>query len=799
MKKIDFNTGWFCYRTGRREEAFEVTVPHDAMQYDRRSGTSPGGVNTGWYEANDYTYEKTFLVPAFYEKQVVELEFEGVYRKATIYLNGEKIKYHDYGYTGFCVDISGYVKYGAENVLRVEVKNSDQPNSRWYSGTGLYRPVFMYLRPEKHIVFEGVKLHTLNYESPRIKAEVRTRGMGTVKVEILDGEQVVCSRCMDTVSDGEQPSAGRCAVEIAMPDAVLWTPETPKLYTCRLTFGEDVQEERFGIRIVECTPEKGFCINGRRVILRGACIHHDNGLLGACAYESAERRKIRILKENGYNAVRSAHNPCSKAILRACDEMGMLLMDEYVDVWYIHKTKYDYASEVEQNYEGDLNAIVSKDYNHPSVIMYSIGNEVSETAQKKGISLCGKLVACLHRLDSSRPVTCGVNIFFNFLSSMGMGVYSDEKARQEVINVKKKKPVGSEFFNHLAGILGADFMKFGATLYPCDVKTRDAFEEMDIAGYNYGIKRYEKDLKKYPRRIILGSETFCSDVADFMSLAQKNKRIIGDFVWAGMDYLGEVGVGAWEYRDYAPRFDKGAGWVSAGSGRIDLTGKPLAEMKYTRVVFGLDKIGLGVIPVPYARQRHSPSAWKMSNAIESWSWNGCGGMKTIVEVYAKGRYVSLYVNGKLVSIKKTAKNYCTRFQTIYYDGEIKAVSYDADREKIAEITLKTAGEKTRLTLEPEKKFIQKNELCYIRMKYTDAEGIVKPLARGKIRVKTEGGQLIGCGSACPYYPGRYLDHIADTYYGEALAIVKPSGEEKIIITAESRFGKEAAEIEVIQK
>ena len=185
--------------------------------------------------------------------------------------------------------------------------------------------------------------------------------------------------------------------------------------------------------------------------------------------------------------------------------MGMLVLDEYTDGWYIHKTKYDYADHIMDNYKEDMKAMVDKDFNHPSVIMYSTGNEVSETAQKKGIELCGEMTEWLHELDDTRPVTCGINIFFNFLSSMGFGVYSGKKADEAAKDATKKKAVGSEFYNTVAGIFGAGFMKTGATLHACDVKTRDAYARMDIAGYNYGIKRYRYDLKKYPQRLILGS------------------------------------------------------------------------------------------------------------------------------------------------------------------------------------------------------------------------------------------------------------------------------------------------------
>ena len=348
--KQSFNENWICYKTGEKEKAFAVTLPHDAMQLDERSETSAGGVNTGWYEAQDYTYEKVFTLPETAENEKVILEFEGVYRKATVYLNGEKVAYHSYGYIGFYVDATKYVKFEEENVIRVEVINHDQPNSRWYSGTGIYRPVWLYTVPKKHLRFDSVKITTLDYKEPKIRVEAWPNAVGEVKIEILEksGNKEVSSvneskkQASDNIIALEILQAdGKFSREIALPGANLWSPDAPNLYTCRVTFGEDIQEETFGIRVVSCTPEEGFCINGKRVLLKGGCIHHDNGLLGACAYEFAERRKIRILLDAGYNAIRSAHNPCSKALLRACDEMGMLVMDEYIDGWYIHKTKYD--------------------------------------------------------------------------------------------------------------------------------------------------------------------------------------------------------------------------------------------------------------------------------------------------------------------------------------------------------------------------------------------------------------------------------------------------------------------------
>ena len=559
----------------------------------------------------------------------------------------------------------------------------------------------------------------------------------------------------------------------------------------------DQEEVIFGIRTLKWDEENGITINGERVILRGACIHHDNGVLGACCYPDAEARKIRILKENGYNAIRSAHNPCSKALLEACDRQGMLVMDEFVDVWYIHKTEYDYVNYFKEWWKQDLKDMVEKDFNHPSVILYSTGNEVSETAQKKGIHLTKTMTEYLHRLDDSRPVSCGINIFFNFLSSIGFGVYSDKKAKKEAEQAektkgkKKKKAVGSQFFNDLAGLMGSGFMKTGATFYGCDVKTRGAFANMDIAGYNYGIKRYQHDLKKYPDRLILGSETFCDDAYTFWEMAKKNPRIVGDFVWAGMDYLGEVGVGSWEYRDYAPEFNHGPGWITAGSGRIDLTGKPLAEAGYTKTAFELtNRPVIAVRPVNHTGEKHSPSAWKMTNAIESWSWEGYEGKVAEVEVYARGARVDLFLNGKKVG-SNTLKNSCdTRFKVEYQPGMLETVVYNQKGKEISRNTLYTAGKETELRAIAEEQSVQKDHLAFIRLQYTDKTGTVKPLKRGILKVSVKGGKLLGLGNACPYNEIGYCTNETDTYWGEALAVVQADGSGDVVLEVQEIDGEQ---------
>ena len=797
MKKADFNGDWLCRCLTRPEGAYRVTLPHDAMISEPRSEESMGEGNTGWYIGGDYEYRKTFRMTAEELKQEMLLEFEGVYHNAEVFLNNKKAAFRPYGYTNFYVNTEGFLKEG-ENEVRVIARNSDQPNSRWYSGTGIYRPVWLWTGKDKYIKINGVKIRTVSIEPATIEVHVKTSCPGAVSIEIIDGERVVAS----VTQQAEGKQEGALLTELTVPDAKLWDLDTPNLYTCRVCFGEDAVRESFGIRLLQWNERAGLTINGKRTILRGACIHHDNGLLGACAFPEAEERKVRILKEAGYNALRSSHNPCSKALLDACDRLGMLMMDEYVDVWYIHKTKNDYVNYLADWWKQDLRDMVEKDYNHPSVIMYSTGNEVSETAQRRGIELTGEFTRYLHELDGTRPVTCGINIFFNFLSSMGLGVYSDEKAEKSARTAEKKteekakpkkKAVGSEFYNTLACLAGDYFMKCGATLYPCDLKTRDAFGNMDIAGYNYGIFRYSHDLKKYPERLILGSETFCKDAYLFYEKAKKHNRIIGDFVWAGMDYIGETGDGAAEYSDY--REDNPACRMTGNNGRVDLLGKPRAEAAFTRVAFELEQgPRMAVTPV-YQKETLHLTGWALTKAVESWSWRGCAGQKACVEVYARAAEVELLLNGRSVGRRRMKKKKCRLiFKIPYEDGELTAVSYDGAGKEIGRQTMKTAAEETFLRVTPEEETVKSGGLSFVRLQYTDAQGVWKPMEKHMLKVHVENGRLLGLGSANSYVKGNYTDDTVQTYYGEAMAVVRSDGTGPLRITVEDRERRETAEI-----
>jgi len=794
MKKMDFNRDWLVRPLSREGEEMPVQLPHDAMRTEERTSKSVGEGNIGWFEGGDYAYRKTFFVPEEARGKHLELEFEGVYHDPEIRVNGEKVEAPPYGYTNFSVNLDGLLRPEEENEIEVVAHNADQPNSRWYSGTGIYRPVWLWAGEEKRILKDGLRVTTLSLSPARIKVEVNITGDGLVDLEVKNDRRVL-ARCTTAAVSGHGET------EMTVEGMEPWSPEHPVCYTLRAVYGADEAETSFGLRLLAWDGKKGLSINGERVVLRGACIHHDNGLLGSCTYPEAEERRVRILKEAGYNALRSAHNPASKYLLDACDKLGMLMMDEYVDCWYMHKTEHDYAAHVMEWWRRDLSSMVDKDYNHPCVIMYSTGNEVAESAQEKGVKLQQQFTDYLHAIDPTRPVTCGINIFFNFLSSIGLGVYSDEKAQKQAKAAeqkkaappRKKKAVGSEFFNNMAAKLGTGFMKFGAWLPPCDWKTRKVFSAMDVAGYNYGNWRYRKDSRKYPNRLILGSETLIGDARSFWQLAKKRPRLIGDFVWAGWDYIGECGSDSPEYGSYRTKNPEDR--IRGGTCRIDVTGKLTPEADYTRVVFDLIPGPRLAVQPPCEKQKPTMTGWQLTRALRSWSFPGCEGKETVVEVYSTAKSVRLELNGETVGEKKTPKNCRVLFRTPYQPGELKAVNLNERGEPGEQDSLRTAGEETVLSLEAETKKCRPGEMVYLRMRYTDEAGEIKPMEKHTVTVSAQNAQVMGTANGCTFFQGNYAQSSVPTYFGEAQAVVRAMEKGRVRVTVTD--GDRTAEAEII--
>lgn len=558
MNRIGFNDGWIFCKQGESSRV-PVTLPHDAMIHEARTADAPGGSGHGYFPGGVYVYEKTFTAPADWAEKTVMLEFEGVYHHSTVYINGKQVGGRAYGYVPFTVCLDGMLNYGRENTVSVTVDNSKLPNSRWYTGSGIYRPVHLLVGGRNHIEWQGVKITTLSYAPARIRVETAVSGTGEVSVEILDGAR--------------QVAAGTGAdLKLEIPQAKLWSDESPNLYTCKITLSkngcvQDESEENFGIRKIEWSPN-GLFINGKNTLLRGGCIHHDNGILGAATYDESEERRVRILKQAGFNALRSAHNPASRALLEACDKYGMYMMDETFDMWYNRKNKFDYGCDFAENWQLDTRAMVERDYNHPSVIFYSIGNEVAEPFEQKGVDTGRAQIDFIHSLDQSRPVTCGVNLMIIGRAAKGNGIYKDGEMSSASSGKKNKEGGNASLaFNIMASFIGTGMNK-GGNSKRVDELTSPFLDSLDIAGYNYASGRYPLESKAHPNRIVFGSETFPQDIYKNWKMVEQYPYLIGDFMWTAWDYLGESGIGAWSYNGGMP-FNRPYPWLLSGAGVVD--------------------------------------------------------------------------------------------------------------------------------------------------------------------------------------------------------------------------------------
>ena len=783
MQRTDFSRRWSFYKDDDPAMKKEIDLPHDAQISEIRSPELP--MDSGYFPGGKYIYEKDYYFPGKLEGKLVVLEFDGVYMNAEILVNGVRAGFQPYGYTNFLVPISTHLLSGQSNEIKVIADNSQFPNSRWYTGSGIYRKVYMHIGERQHIQPYGVRINTISYNPARIALSVDVTDMAdcVLKTEIRDGSSLAA-----TVY-GEN-------AEVEIPEANLWDAENPCLYTAhtQLIRKDEIIDETtevFGIRKLEWEPGTGLRINGKELLLRGGCIHHDNGLLGAAAYPESEERKIIKLKEAGFNAVRSSHNMCSNAMLEACDKYGMYMMDEFADMWLQHKHKHDYASQFKEWYEKDLASIVRKDYNHPSVIMYSIGNEVGETATAEGVAYAEKMTALVHKLDDSRPVTCGINLLLNGLTAMGKGLYQDdgmvlEKNKKEE---GKKKTSGSTFVNSIMSRMGG-ILNFVGRLKKFDEATREVFKVLDIAGYNYGSGRYKVDPKKYPDRITVGSETFPPTLYKNWQAVKKYPNLIGDFIWTAWDYLGEAGLGVVGYgkesgllKDYPT--------LLAGCGIIDITGELRPEVYWNRIIWGLQMSPyLAVEPLTHSGEKVNFGMWRNSDSRHSWAWAGCEGRKTTVTVYSAGNKVELFLNDSLIG-KRRVKSCKAVFRNVpYIPGELKAVAWDSNGRCIGEDILKSAQNELGLQIKPEQETFKNDQLLYVNIYKTDKHGIREFGKDSGINVTVAGGTLIAFGSADPAPTDNYQSSQCMMYNGKAQLIVKPDQDtDRLEIEAETEEGE----------
>ena len=769
MKTISLNDGWTFWRSGEAEDAGEqVRLSHDAMIGEARSQDSPTGTHQSFFHGGVYRYERTLEVPAEWLDKRLTLEFEGVYRKATVYVNGAEVAYHDYGYTGFYVPLEGLRE--GENAIAVVVDNADQPNSRWYAGSGIYRPAWLHVAEPEGLALDAITVTTLGTDPPELRIQVAcTEGCAALPSIAVDDPDGVCIAAAEGAD-----------VTLTLPGATLWSAEEPALHTVRaaiaLSDGTlDEQSIRYGIRTVALS-EQGLLINGAPTKLRGGCIHSDNGILGVAEYPEAARRKVALLKAWGFNAIRSAHNPLSIAMLDACDELGMYVLDEFCDVWYEHKTRFDYASDFEANYEADIRAMVEKDRNRASVIFYSIGNENSEPASDKGVQTAKTLAALVRALDPTRRVTAGVNRSILWMTKNNMGVWEGDAEPEEAA---ESKAAGSTFYNLLFAQMGA-IMDLGGAM-PFVARASEPFMQvLDVAGYNYGTSAYGSELRKHPERLLLGTETLPYSLASTWRRVEREPRLLGDFMWTALDYLGEVSLASWTAEPMG--VNKPYPWLCADTGGLDLIGDPTGEAAMAAVTWdAADGPLIYVRPASMPKPHRAP--WRGTNSVPSWSWAGCEGAPTVVEVYTKERLVALYLNGRHVATHRVRDNHAD-FRVRYEPGTLEAVTLAADGTETGRAQLVSAGSDLWLSpaVEPGD---SRDALRFVTLTIEDEAGTVESNADREVTVTVEGGDLLAFGSAAVASERSYLEGCFPTRYGRALAVVRPAGEGTCVVHAEA--------------
>lgn len=821
MYRTKWNSGWTLYKSGESPMMAavqggaavgeQVMLPHDAMIHEKRTRETKNQHQTGFYPGGVYQYIKYFEVPQEWEMKHVCLEFEGIYRNSMIYINGEYVGGHPYGYTNFYISMDDYLKYGQINEIKVISNNSFEEDSRWYTGSGIYRNVNLFVSDLVYIPEEGVRITTPEVEEDcaTVQVQIQIHNKETKKhlvrvlTELKDKEGSLVGRENTKLTlSGEQNTTFRQRIVIENP--LLWDTEQPNLYTCCIKIVEgdlvkDEVRESFGIRTLTLNSKHGLRLNGKEVKLRGSCIHHDNGIIGAATFERAEERRCEQLKNAGFNCIRSSHHPLSKAMLSACDRIGMLVLDELSDMWTQSKNNNDYANLFPMYWETDVERMVAKDYNHPSVIMYISGNEIQEAATAKGADWNRKITEKIHSLDDTRYVTVAVNGLLACMDHMGeimcsiTGMTMEQMAEMMSAQAQAQEG-GSEAGVDAAN--GSTDLMYGpmADAFAANAIVTDLLEEFtsvtDLTGYNYLTARHEMEAELYPNRVILGTETLPSDVVRLWKIVKENPHVIGDMTWTGYDYLGEAGSAVFYYdgrRGFMPNWPISVSYM----GDMDITGYRRPMSYYREIVYGLrEKPYIAVERVNHYGETPNKSAWMWKDEIASWTWKGYEGKPAIVNVYSNAEEVELFQNGKSLGRKQVNEEngYFASYETVYESGVLEAVSYQNGEENGRD-RLQTADSNVELSVETDRRVLKADgmDLAYLTICLKDADGNVNMQEIEEVTVNVEGsGVLQGFGSANPATENQYDNLTWETYDGYLLAVIRAgeeAGEIKVTFTA----------------
>jgi len=731
-----FDDNWQFTRNGKTTN---VNLPHDWDIYEGpNSGKGATGTGGGWFEGGKGEYRKTFKTP---NADITKLHFEGVYQKAEVFVNGQKAGQHGYGYTPFTIDVTNYLNKDKKlsNELVVKVNNSEQPNCRWYSGSGIYRHVWLETLPALHIAENGVVVKTPEVSSDKAKVQVEVTVQNESKNEQQGVVEVEGQRQEVKLKAGENKTI---TFTYTIDNPKLWSPDTPYLYTAKVSLstplspaegyggasfardgGAGGEALKFGIRSFSFDAEKGFVLNGKKILINGACVHHDDGVLGAMAFDDAEIRKVKQMKEAGFNLIRTSHNPTTRAFLDACDSIGMLVIDEAFDGWRTQKNPYDYSTLIDSCYREDIHAMVKRDINHPSVISWSIGNEVIERKDIRVIYTARQMKKAIQEIDNTRPVTEAL------------------------------------------------------CAWDRDWEIYDPHAEvLDVVGYNYMIFKHASDHKRDPKRVIWQTESYPRDAFRNWEIANDFPYVVGDIVWTGLDYLGESGIG----RNYYKGEREGESWIEGGQpewhgapcGDVDITGwrKPISH--YRDMLWHKDTPLYMAVKEPNGYNGEiKTTMWSVWPTWESWNWTGWEGKPVDVEIYTKEPEVKLYLNDQLIGTKKVSRE--TEFKAVftvnYQPGMLRAEAGGKS------IMLSTAKEPAKLRLTPDRTIMSADgqSLTFIIVEVVDKDGRVCPDAAIPCEAFVKGqGTLLSFASADLKDTEPYTSPRVKTWKGRALLVVR---------------------------
>jgi beta-galactosidase len=719
-----------------------LDLPHDWSIEDIPGTNAPvdsnavGGSSTGYLVGGTAWYRKTFYAGNEIKGKCIRIQFDGIYMIADIWLNGILLGTHPYGYTSFSYDITSRLLPGELNTIAVKVRNEGR-NTRWYSGSGIYRHVRIIATEQLHVDHWGICITTPEIADDFAKVNVKTNVLNESAKEIdallvthilkNNGTEVAQKESSQKISAG---ASYEFKQDLNIINPLLWSDESPELYTVisevytingnKRSKMTDRTENTFGIRSISVSAEKGFLLNGKPLLMKGGCMHHDNGPLGAAAYDRAEERRVELIKASGFNAIRCSHNPPSPAFLDACDRLGILVIDEAFDMWKEQKNKDDYHLYFDEWWQKDMSGMILRDRNHPSVVMWSIGNEVPERGKPEGAALAHTLAGFVRKMDSTRPVTAAVNF-----------------------TTPDKDPY---------------------------------FAALDVCGYNYALNYYVKDHDRLPERIILGTESFARQAFDNWMAVFDYPWVLGDFVWTGYDYLGEASIGWLEFAFRTSFYP----WTYAYCGDIDNCGWKRPQSYYRDVLWKPDQLSVFVMsPEPAFRlphQRKAPSRWSWPDEVASWNWTGYEGDTLELNVYSSCEEVELFLNGKSLGRLKTNREtqFTAQYKVDYQPGTLRAVGY-RNGKAINSCELQTTGEPLKIFLAADRSTIKADgqDLCYVTVEILDSKGLRNPNARNQVNFEIEGpGRIIAVGSSDPMGNQSFTRPERKAYQGRCLVIIR---------------------------